>query len=251
MLVVHSILLYLHIAVGVVALMIFWIPVVGKKGSLNHKRYGLAYMWCMYTIAISATLMSIMVLLAPTYFKADMLAGARYPEAALNMVYGAWTLLLVLSLLTFNSVHQGRIALVTKTDRSYARKPYNVLVPIALLVAAAVLLGMTIAGHLNAILGYVFSIGGMISALQSLRYAFAKRVAPNAWLLEHLGSMLGSGIGVYTAFFAFGGRYLLSHLGEWQLVLWILPGVLGGIAIHFWSRRYAIPASQRTSASIR
>lgn len=239
MLTAHSTLLYLHIVAGVIAMMIFWIPVTTRKGGLNHRRFGRVYVGVMYTVAVSAILMSVMVLTAPTYFKADWFVNSVSPEQLKMSIYSFWTLLLVLSLLTYNSVNQAMVALKTKRDRSLARRWYHLCAAIALLISSMVLLGLTFNGLGSRILGYVFSIFGVISALQILHYAYAKRVAPKRWLIEHLSSMCGSGIAVYTAFFAFGARHVLAELGQWQLVFWILPGLLGGIAIHFWTRKYS------------
>jgi len=56
----------------------------------------------------------------------------------------------------------------------------------------------------------------------------------------HLNGMIGSGIGAYTAFFAFGGRSLLGELlpGQWQVIPWVLPTVIGVIAASRVSRRW-------------
>jgi len=242
MLTVHSTLLYLHIVAGVIAMIIFWVPVTTRKGGLNHRRFGRVYVAIMYTVAVSAIIMSVMVLAAPTYFKADWFVNSKNTEQLKMNIYGFWTLLLVLSLLTYTAVNQAVLALKTKYDRSLARRWYHLCAPIALLLSSIVLFGFTVNGIGNKVLGYVFSTFSMVSALQVLHYAYAKQVAPKRWLIEHLSSMCGSGIAVYTAFFAFGARHVLAELGQWQLVFWILPGLLGGIAIHFWTRKYSAQA---------
>ncbi|RUO40392.1 hypothetical protein [Idiomarina aquatica] len=240
MLTIHTSLLYLHILAGVIAMMLFWIPITTRKGGLNHRRFGQAYTITMYTVAASAILMSVMVLIAPEYFKAGWYAESTNPAQLTRNIYGFWTLLLVLSLLTYTAVNQAMLALKTKRDRSLARQAHHIIAPVALFIASLVLLAQAINGTVNQILGYVFSIFGIISAIQVLHYAYSKRVAANRWLIEHLSSMCGSGIAVYTAFFAFGARHVLSELGQWQLIFWIAPGLLGGIAIHVWTRKYTV-----------
>ena len=239
MLTLHSILLYLHIVAGVIAMVLFWIPITTRKGGLNHRRFGKAYVVTMYSVALSAILMCVMVLSAPEFFKAAWYERSNDATQLTRNINGFWTLLLVLSLLTYNAVNQAMLALKTKRDRSLARQFHHVIAPVALLISAIVLFYLTLNGIGNSVLGYVFSVFGAISAVQVLHYAFAKDVAPNRWLLEHLSSMCGSGIAVYTAFFAFGARHVLAELGQWQLLFWIAPGILGGIAIHFWTRKYA------------
>ena len=73
-------------------------------------------------------------------------------------------------------------------------------------------------------------------------YIFKKSIKKREWLIEHLGNIIGAGIGAYTAFFAFGGRRFLAEIfaGQLQVVPWILPGVIGGIAIAYLSKRYRV-----------
>jgi hypothetical protein len=47
-------------------------------------------------------------------------------------------------------------------------------------------------------------------AIQTGRFCLAKSVSVNRWLVEHIGAFIGSGIGAYTAFMAFGGRSMLA-----------------------------------------
>jgi hypothetical protein len=66
----------------------------------------------------------------------------------------------------------------------------------------------------------------------------SKELKHKQWVIEHLGAMIGSGIGAYTAFFAFGGRQLFENLGNVQIIFWVAPGVIGSIAITILSRNY-------------
>ncbi len=52
--------------------------------------------------------------------------------------------------------------------------------------------------------------------------------------------MIVSGIAAYTAFFAFGARnYMASLLSDdWQILPWVLPTILGVIAIRVLLPRY-------------
>ena len=84
----------------------------------------------------------------------------------------------------------------------------------------------------------VFAPLGLMIAWGQLRFIFAKEVEPKAWLVEHLSGYIGTGIGAYTAFFAFGGRTLFSDIGAWQYAFWILPGVIGNIAVVLLARKY-------------
>ena len=59
------------------------------------------------------------------------------------------------------------------------------------------------------------------------------------WLREHYAGMIVSGIAAYTAFFAFGGRRFLDGLltDYWQVLPWVLPTVMGIVAIRIMDRK--------------
>lgn len=242
MLQLHSFLLYTHILAGALAMVLFVIPMVARKGSLNHRKYGRFYTYTMYVLAISALLMSVMVLVAPNYFKGQLINQSTSPEDTLATVRMFWTLLLFLSLLTFTSIHHANRVLQTKENRAPLRKWHYVAMPVLLMVFASVLFvqGVLMAQHalVSPYLHFIFAVLGIVNGYQILSYIFSQNVARNRWLIEHLSSMCGSGIAVYTAFFAFGARHALAHIGQWQLLFWVMPGVLGGVAIYFYSKKY-------------
>jgi len=45
-----SILLMIHVAAGFSSLLLFWIPVFTKKGSINHVKVGKLYIWLMWIV---------------------------------------------------------------------------------------------------------------------------------------------------------------------------------------------------------
>ena len=63
----------------------------------------------------------------------------------------------------------------------------------------------------------VFGILGAVLAIQTKRFCLAKSVSANRWLVEHLSAFIGSGIGAYTAFLAFGGRSMFGDTGRGRL----------------------------------
>ena len=60
------------------------------------------------------------------------------------------------------------------------------------------------------------------------------------WLYSHLGSMLGAGIAFHTAFIVFGAQRLWAYelAGPLAVVPWLLPTVVGTLAIVVWTRYY-------------
>lgn len=65
-----------------------------------------------------------------------------------------------------------------------------------------------------------------------------KDIAKGAWVIQHIGHIIGSGIGAYTAFFAFGGRNLFQSLPLLQIGSWVLPSLIGVPFIIWLSRKY-------------
>src|SRR5207245_9038757 len=56
---------WLHIAAGAVALVLFWIPLIVRKGGTLHIRIGWAYVACMSCVVVTAFAMSGMVFAKP------------------------------------------------------------------------------------------------------------------------------------------------------------------------------------------
>jgi len=236
---IHQFLFYLHVACGSVGLVVFWLPMLSKKGSPFHKTFGKVFSYGMFAVAISGIVMSVMVLIDP--------AAIRAPDPELNeqaiqqfseRARQTSAFLLMLSLLVFTNVKHSLLVLKAKQDRRIL-KNFNHIASISLLL----LIGLSI-GYFGFTSGntlfIVFSILCIISSGNLFFYVFKKNIKKREWLIEHLGNIIGAGIGAYTAFFAFGGRRFLAEIftGQLQVVPWILPGVVGGIAITYLSKKY-------------
>ncbi|MDM7861856.1 hypothetical protein QTP81_14735 [Alteromonas sp. ASW11-36] len=233
----HSFLFIIHVVFGGAALVLFWIPVLTKKGQLNHIQFGRYYRTAMYTVAASGALMAMMVLMWPMTVKGDLFTTAHDPQIVIERIRVLWGFLLYLSLLSFTSTRHGMQTLNAKADRSILRR-WHFVVPLIVLFVGGVLLAVL--GYLNnRTLHIVFGILGVAISGSMLRYCFKATIKPGEWVIEHLSAMIGSGIGAYTAFLAFGGRVIFSDLGAWQMVFWIAPGVIGGIAASVIAQKYA------------
>lgn len=57
-------------------------------------------------------------------------------------------------------------------------------------------------------------------------------------MLEHIGHIIASGTGAYTAFFAFGGRTLFEGIPTLQIASWIVPSLIGVPASIWLSKKY-------------
>lgn len=235
----HSILFVCHILVGSCALLLFWVPVASRKGSLDHRKFGRYYAMVMYAVALTGAVMAGLVLADPMTIKGHLLTNPSEQLAFIDRVRQFWSFLLYLSLITFVSVRHG-LATLTHRQSLVALRKSSYWLPIALLGfsgIAVLVMGVQHGRWLHIIFG---CLGTMIS-VDMLRYIFGYKNAEKQWLVEHLGAMIGSGIGAYTAFLAFGGRQIFTELGSWQLVFWIAPGVIGSIMIARFARRYHTP----------
>jgi hypothetical protein len=231
----HSILLILHIALGSVALILFWVPMYTQKGRLNHKKFGNYYKNVMYGVAASGAVMAVMVLYMPLVIKHQYAQAENAEQIASNLRL-FWSFLLYLALLSFTSTRHGYAVLQAKDDRSQLRH-WDYVIPLVLLFIGGLVL--TASGLMRShTLHIAFGLLGTLVGLGSLRYIFAKTMPKKRYILEHIGSMIGSGIGAYTAFLAFGGRQLLDGAGSYQIIFWIAPGVIGSIASHFLCKKY-------------
>jgi hypothetical protein len=233
----HTALFIIHLVFGSAALILFWVPLFTKKGQLNHVKFGRIYKFAMYVVAIGGFVMSALVISMPQVIKADMIAQSSNPERMVEVIRIFWAYLLYLSILSFTVTRHAVAVIHCKEDRKKLRR-FGYLGPIiALLLGAPLMIYFGISGGRT--LHLIFGILGLLLAVSMLRYCLKAKVARRQWVLEHIGSFIGSGIGAYTAFLAFGGRTLFEGLGYWQLVFWIAPGVVGSIASAILCRKYA------------
>jgi hypothetical protein len=96
----------------------------------------------------------------------------------------------------------------------------------------------------------IFSGVGLYAAVGMLQDIRAAKQRKANLIKAHLGAVIGSGIGAYTAFFAFGGARFLGEVltGQWQIVPWVLPTLIGFAAIRLWSRQYRGDGRDQTRA---
>jgi hypothetical protein len=236
---IHSILVTSHIVVGAVALVLFWVPVFAAKGSALHVRVGKIYAIAMYIVSITAFIASVMVLADPI--------GIRRPGMELDpdeiarlverfRVGGLF--LLMLSVLVFSSVHHGLMAIRERRTPGLLRRPIHRAMIISLGVLGAM---VAVVGIMNsALLLIIFGGISVAASIGMFRESLAERLTRKDRIVAHLGGLLGSGIGAYTAFFAFGGVRFFADLlpGQWQVVSWVIAPVIGTIAISRLSRKY-------------
>ncbi|MGQ8365258.1 hypothetical protein [Glaciecola sp. 1036] len=230
----HTGLFWMHITAGAIALILFWVPLFTQKGKLNHVRYGHYFKTCMYIVAVAGFLMAALVIYDPLAIKYEYANRENAQDiAAYLRVF--WGFLGLLAILTFVTTRHGIKVLEVKDDRSSLKAINYLIAPVFLFIGGVIYFYFGISKSFP--LYTVFGVISILLAINVLRYCLKKQVAKRSWILEHIGSLLGSGIGAYTAFLTFGSRRLLD-LGEYQLVVWIAPGVIGSIASYILCKKY-------------
>lgn len=235
----HSMLVGSHIAVGSVALALFWVPALARKGSPLHVRAGKYYAVAMYFVSITAFVASIIVLADPLGIRRPGEIFEPERAAALAARFRMFSLfLLMLSVLVFTSLRHGIAALRERQSPGTLSRPGH-----KALIAALALLAL-IVGTLGIVEGQllliIFGGIGLAASWGMFRDLRLKQPSASELVVAHLNGLIGSGIGAYTAFFAFGGSRFFSDLlpGQWQVVPWVLPAIVGTLAINRLARRF-------------
>jgi hypothetical protein len=238
----HS-LVALHIVTGSIGAIAFWVPVSGRKGGFNHKRWGKVFNVCLLITSGFAVGMSVLTLLDPIgthphlvgLFEADFVRG----------IFG-W-MMLHNGILTVNLVWYGWLCIKNRRNHAGNRTTLNLALQWLLLAAA-------FACALNGwLIGQPLMIGiaivGFATVATNLWFILNPNPGPMDWLKEHIKGLVGAGISVYTAFFAFGSVRIMPWLAL-HPALWSIPLMIG-VGLIVWHRRkvdLGLRARQATAA---
>lgn len=236
---IHTFVLAIHITIGSIALIIFWLPIIEKKGSPFHRRAGNWFVWGMTAVALSGILMSSLVFIDPL--------AVRDPERLLSLTEAnriaeigrsSSAFLFMLSFLVLCATRQSVLALEAKADRTLMKAPSH-LICIVLLLLSAIYVGM-LGLQRTSPLYEIFAALSIFSSISMLRYIYKKDLKKSEWIIEHLTNIMASGIAAYTAFFVFGGQSFLNNLvpGDYQILFWIMPGVIGATISRTFAVKY-------------
>jgi len=220
-----------HIITGSIGLVVFWVPVAGKKGGKWHGKAGRVFTYTMLATGTLAILISTCTLLDPVSTHPHLMSHPDFGTAeSISAIFG-W-LMIYLAILTLNLTWYGWYCIIKKRKREAMRTWSNLGLQGLLTIAAinCVVQGL-IAGQ-PLMLG--MSIVGFATVGTNLWFLYRPDPGPVEWLREHIKALVGAGISVYTAFFAFGAVRLLP---EAALTggLWAVPLVVG-LALIFYHR---------------
>lgn len=236
---IHSTLLYLHILLGAICLLLFWLPVISKKGSKIHNTSGHLYYQMMLFIAASGAIMSTLVLIDPlaVYTSGNPLPADKVAQFEHERRHFS-SFLLLLSVLSWVTIRHAYAVLKAKAALNQL-KHWQLQLPVLMLLVGS--LYMLWSGwQSGTVLFMIFSVVGLFTAISIWRYTQQKKLAERQWIIEHFSSMIASGIALYTAFFAAGGRRMLAGIltGHWQLVSWVIAPALGVLAIVLFKKHF-------------
>ena len=236
---IFNVLVALHIVTGLTGLITMWVPIVGKKGGATHKRWGRVFAQALLATGIIAIGISIVTLRYPleTHPFSD--------DAPLVRGLFGW-MMLYLATLTIMLSRYGLLCIQNKRNHGANKNTLNIALQVATFVTAA-----NCAWHgwvLAQPLMMGISIVGLLAAVLNLRFIFQQEPPFNEWLIQHTRGLVGAGISVYTAFFAFGAVNLMPALA-FNPVLWATPTALGVSLLLYHQYKVVIQRKQRAAGA--
>ena len=228
----------LHIAFGSVGLVAFWVPVIGRKGGAAHKRWGKVFTWTMLATGTAAVGISLCTLIDPIGTHPHLVeAGPQW----IRGIFG-W-MMQGLAILTINLAWYGWQTVRHKDDRESQREWRNLALQALLIAASVNCIVQAWLADLPLMLG--MPAIGIATVATNLWFLYHPDPGPLMWLKEHLKALVGAGISVYTAFFAFGAVRTIPELAL-HPGLWAIPLVVGlAIIIHQRLAVARLPAARR------
>ena len=231
-----------HIITGSLGAIAFWVPVIGRKGGVNHKRWGKIFTTCMLATGAFAIGMSLLTIYDPMGTHPHLVGMFEAPF--IRGIFG-W-LMLHMGILTINLAWYGWLCVQNRREHARNLTPLNVALQFILIVAAV---NSAVQGW---IIGQFLMIGltvvGLATAGTNLRFLFKPARGEKDWLDEHIKALVGAGISVYTAFFAFGSVRVFPELAL-HPGLWSIPLVTGIALIIYHQRRVATQFRARRGAA--
>jgi hypothetical protein len=232
----------LHIVTGSIGAIAFWVPVIGRKGGVNHKRWGKVFTICMLATGSFAVCMSLLTLYDPMGTHPHL--EGMFEAPFIRGIFG-W-LMLHMGILTINLAWYGWLCVQNRRDHAKNLTRFNVALQFILIVAAV---NSAVQGW---IIGQFLMIGltvvGLATAGTNLRFLYKPVRGEKDWLDEHIKALVGAGISVYTAFFAFGSVRIMPEIAL-NPVLWSIPLVTGISLIIYHQRKVAVQTRARRGAA--
>jgi hypothetical protein len=217
-----------HIATGATGALSFWVPVIGRKGGVNHKKWGKVFTIALLATGSIAIAMSLMTLADPIGTHPHL--QDKFDAAFIRGIFG-WMMLHV-GILTINLAWYGWLCVKNRRNLAANRTPLNLALQY-LVMAAAVNCAWQ-GWRIDQPLMMAISVVGVATGLTNLVYLYHPRPRPLDWQKEHLKALVGAGISVYTAFMAFGSVRIFPSMAL-HPAMWAIP-LSVGLAIIIYHR---------------
>lgn len=208
----------LHIGAGILALLVFWLPLVTKKGGTTHRRVGWVYVVAASTVAVTG-----------------MVSCARLIGDGRPRRVGAGIFLAYVGVLAGASAQLGVRALRMKARTHACRAAVDLLPPVLLIAGGVALAALGILQ--DRVLFVLFAALGVWQGIAHLRFWLTPPSHGREGFLAHMSAMGTSCITTVTAFVVVNARRL--GMRTFDLTLWVGPIALLGIGLGLWRRSYA------------
>ena len=231
-----------HIITGAVGLLAFWGPIIAKKGGLIHRRSGQVFTACMLLTGTAAIGISICTLIDPMATHPQLASHPLFNDATLVGAIFGW-MMLGLAILTINLAWYGWQCNRNRRDHAANLEWRNLSLQAATFIAA------TNCAWQGYLIGQPLMLGmsfiGWATVATNLYFLYKPQRAANDWLKEHIKALVGAGISVYTAFFAFGAVRTFPELAL-HPVVWAIPLMVGLTLIIYHQRKVSLTRRQAT-----
>lgn len=222
--------IHVHILVGTFGLVAFWVPIFGRKGAFQHRRWGRGFAYAMLINGVLATMLAVISLIdpIPTHAKLNLT-----DPVLIRGIFG-W-MMLYLGILTASLAWHSLVVVKNKNNHAANREPLNVGIQLLCLGTA---INCAIQGVLiGQVLMIAIAVIGLASAATNLWFIYKPAPPRLDYVVEHFKAGVGAGISVYTAFLAFGAVRLAPEHAL-NPIAWSVP-CLAGLSIIFWhAHRY-------------
>lgn len=217
---VFRVLVACHILTGAVGLVYFWGPIASRKGSDWHRKSGRVFTRCMLLTGLFAVLISACSIYDPMGTHPQLVGHAEFGSPELVRAIFGW-MMLGLAILTVNLAWHGWLCVIYKRDRVACREWRNISLQVLLLLASFNCAWQ--AWHVGVPLMFGMTFIGVATVATNVFFLYRPAPGTMDWLKEHVKALVGAGISVYTAFFAFGAvrtfPELALHPGLWAVPL--------------------------------
>jgi len=233
----------MHIVTGATGLIVFWVPVLGRKGGRNHIRFGKLFTATMLSTGVIAIGIALTTLSDPAGTHPHLATHEVFANPAMIAGIFGW-MMLYLAVLTVNLAWQGWLCITNRRNHLANRAWHNLLSQAVLTVVAANCFwqGWLIKQPMM----MAISMVGFATVATNLWFIYKSKPTAADRLREHIKALVGAGISVYTAFFAFGAVRLVPELALTP-ALWSVPLIVGLALIIYHRRAVAMRFNARVS----